>query len=123
MNASNQQRLERLEQTRLELVNRLERIRRDRNHVEAPLVADFADQAVQRENDEVLERLEDSSLQDLGQVEHALAHLRRGGADRCEYCGSAISSQRLAAMPQVTTCAACAHRLSVGPAMERGVTP
>jgi hypothetical protein len=26
-------------------------------------------------------------------------------------------------MPQVTTCAACAHRLSVGPAMERGVTP
>ena len=108
MKASHLQRQQILERTRMELMTRLERIRRDRNHVDAPLVADFPDQAVQRQNDEVLDRLEDSSLRELGQVEHALAHLRRGGANRCESCGRVISSKRLAALPQATTCAGCA---------------
>ena len=95
-------------------MTRLERIRRDRDHVDAPLVADFPDQAIQRQNDEVLDRLEDSSLQELGQVEHALAHLERGGANRCECCGRAISSTRLAALPQATTCADCAMQVGKG---------
>lgn len=91
-------------------MNRLERIRRDRNHTEAPLVADFPDQAVQRQNDEVLERLEESSRRDLHQIEHALAHLRRGGANRCESCGRPISARRLAAVLHATTCAGCAKK-------------
>lgn len=89
-------------------MNRLERIRRDRTHIDAPLVADFSDQAIQRQNDEVLDRLEDSGLRDLGQVEHALAHLARGGGNRCERCGRAISARRLSAMPQATLCSRCA---------------
>jgi RNA polymerase-binding transcription factor DksA len=102
-----------LEHTRLELLNRLERIRRDRAHIDVPLEADFSEQAVQRENDQVLERLEDACLRELGQIEHAVAHLDRGGADRCECCGHAIADKRLAAMPQATLCAECAGKLKV----------
>lgn len=89
-------------------MDRLERIRRDRTHIDVPLVADFSDQAIQRQNDEVLDQLEDSGLRDLGQVEHALAYLARGGGDRCECCGEVIAAKRLAAMPQATLCSKCA---------------
>ncbi|MGH8517096.1 MAG: TraR/DksA family transcriptional regulator [Panacagrimonas sp.] len=102
-----------LEHTRLERMTRLERIRRDRAHIDVPLEADFSDQAVQRENDEVLERLEDACLRELGQIEHALAHLDRGGANRCECCGLAITDKRLTVMPQATLCSQCAGKLKI----------
>lgn len=113
---STQQRVQRLERQRAELMSRLERIRRDRNHTEAPLVADFPDQAVQRQNDEVLEGLEASSRKDLHQIEHALAHLQRGGANRCEACGRPIPARRLDAVPHATTCAGCAKKAMTGAA-------
>lgn len=99
---------QRLLRTRAELMNRLERIRRDRMHIDAPLVADFSDQSIQRQNDEVLNQLEDAGLRDLGQIDHALEHLARGGGNRCECCGRAISAKRLSAMPQATLCSRCA---------------
>lgn len=102
---------QRLLRSRDELLNRLERIRRDRSHIDAPLVADFSDQAIQRQNDEVLDQLEDAGLRDLGQVEHALAYLARGGGDRCECCGRGIGAKRLSAMPQATLCSRCADTM------------
>jgi DnaK suppressor protein len=104
-------------------MNRLDRIWRDRNHTEVPLVADFPDQATQRQNDEVLEGLEDSTLRELGQIEHALHHLQRGGGDRCECCGQAISSKRLTAVPYATACADCAQVVGPKAAAEQHPRP
>lgn len=111
MNMKPLAREQQLQRTRQELAQRLERIRRDHSHADAPLEADFAEQSVQRQNDEVLDRIEDSTRRDLDQVEHALAHLARGGGDRCEGCGEPIASERLAAMPHATQCADCARQL------------
>ena len=42
---------------RAELVERLERVNQDVKHVNKPLEADVAEQAVERENDQVLDAL------------------------------------------------------------------
>ncbi len=96
-----------LENQYAELRERLQRVRRDRNHTDGALDADFAEQAVQRENDEVLEGLERSLVADLQQIDHALAHLNRGQGDSCEHCGKPIGASRLAAVPHATICIDC----------------
>lgn len=96
-----------LENQYAELRERLERVRRDRNRSDAALDPDFSEQAVQSENDEVLEGLERSLLADLQQIDHALAHLNRGQGDSCEHCGKPIGASRLAAVPHATACIDC----------------
>ena len=102
--------LQSLQARRAELADRLARIRRDRNRVDGPLPQDFADQAQACENDEVLDRLEQSTAADLSQFERAIRHAQAGEYGVCERCGSGIAAGRLLAMPQATTCAACADR-------------
>lgn len=104
-----------LERQGAELRNRLIRLRRDRDHTDRPLEADFAEQAVQCENDEVLDRLEVSVTSELSQIEHALARLNRGLGDDCERCGEPIGRERLAAVPYATQCAACARGAQARP--------
>ena len=103
-----------LEQERLNLQDRLRRIRADRSRSNGPVDADFAEQAVERENDEVLEQLDSVTLTELGKVEHALSHLAKGRGNRCECCGKTISRKRLAAMIHAPQCETCAHDLSTG---------
>lgn len=95
---------------RNELAARLERIRRDAAHGAQPLSADAPDRAQEQENDEVLCRLDESTTALLRQYEHALERLDAGAYGRCEGCGGAIEPERLDAMPQATTCRACARR-------------
>lgn len=97
-----------LEAIRAELNERLDRIRSDRTRKDAALSPDFAEQAVQRENDEVLERLEASTESELCQVSHALDRLARGHFGVCEVCHYPIEPERLAAVPQATACSSCA---------------
>lgn len=99
---------QRLQARKTELADRLNRIRRDRMHTDAPLSPDFAEQAVQRENDEVLDRLEAATQSDLAQTHHALVRLTDGYYGVCEVCGFPIESERLAAVPQATRCMSCA---------------
>lgn len=100
-----------LERTRADLAHRLVRIRRDSVHGEIPLAADAADRAQERENDEVLARLDAATEILVAQYDHALARLDAGHYGRCEQCGAAIGPERLAAVPQATTCASCAGLL------------
>lgn len=101
---------QRLEARKAEWADRLKRIHRDRIRADAPLSPDFAEQAVQRENDEVLDRLEESTQADLSQINHALARLAAGHYGVCEACGNPIEPGRLAIMPQATSCSSCAER-------------
>lgn len=93
---------------RAELAERLVRIQRDRQRQEQPLSADFSEQATERENDEVLDRLAESTSAELRQVSHALEHLEAGLYGICEVCGAEIAALRLAALPEATTCQDCA---------------
>lgn len=93
-----------------ELSERLQRIRADRQRAAGPLSSDFAEQAVEVENDEVLERLETATAADLAQTEHALQRVAQGQYGVCERCGARIDAQRLRALPQATACGTCASR-------------
>ncbi len=102
--------LQSLRARQAELADRLARIRRDRTRADGPLPQDFADQATARENDDVLDRIEQSTADDLMQFERAIRHAEAGEYGVCERCGGGISAARLQALPQATTCADCAGR-------------
>jgi RNA polymerase-binding protein DksA len=94
------------------LQHKLEELRRrigkiERNLRETP-EADSEEQAAGRENDEVLERLDDRGREEIQMIEAALARMDAGTYGICGSCGETISSQRLAALPYTTACITCA---------------
>jgi RNA polymerase-binding transcription factor DksA len=94
---------------RSELLQRAERVDADLRHERDPLVADFADQAIQRSNDEVLREIGDSAKDELRQIDLALRRLIAGQYFICASCGGDIEDARLAALPATTLCAVCAQ--------------
>ncbi|MBU3672063.1 MAG: TraR/DksA family transcriptional regulator [Sinobacteraceae bacterium] len=96
---------------RAELLGRSAAVTADLHHEHEPLVADFADQATQRENEEVLRGIEQSTRGLLRQVNVALERVDRGEYFRCSRCGCDIEAERLQAIPEADQCARCAaHR-------------
>ncbi len=93
-----------------ELRERLARISNDERRASEPLDADFAEQAVERENDEVLTALDGSIRAEMAQLEKTLARLDSGDYGVCESCGKAIAPKRLEALPFATRCVACEER-------------
>ena len=96
----------RLKKRQAELLNRLERITSDVRHV-AGLEADFEEQAVQRENDDVLGNLDEAIRLELLQIESAMARLNEAQYGICEACRKPIPAKRLEALPYATRCVAC----------------
>jgi RNA polymerase-binding transcription factor DksA len=86
----------------------LRRITKHVRHTDDPLTADFAEQAVERENDEVLTALDDSIRAELAHLEQALARLDEGIYGVCEKCGNSIGEKRIEALPYALTCIDCA---------------
>lgn len=70
--------------------------------------ADFEDRAQITANDEVLEQLDDSGRAEVGAIRAALDRLDAGTYGVCVSCGGAIAPGRLAVLPEVARCAACA---------------
>lgn len=105
-----------LEREVTQLRDRLERIRFDRRRGRGALDPDFSEQAVERQNDEVLDQLELSVTTEIRQMDRALAQLKDGRGDVCEHCGKAIGEQRLSALPYATQCAPCALGAATHPA-------
>ncbi|MCC7463671.1 MAG: TraR/DksA family transcriptional regulator [Gammaproteobacteria bacterium] len=99
---------ERLLARRVELEGRSSQVKADMRHESDPLVADFADQATQRENDEVLAKIGESADAELAQLRRALERLDRGVYETCACCGEAIPVARLNAVPYADRCADCA---------------
>jgi len=88
-----------------DLQDRIDNIAKDlsKNHS-----ADFAEQAVERENDEVLIQIQNDARNELAQVKQSLKRHEEGGYGICITCGKEISSERLEAMPFATQCIDCA---------------
>lgn len=99
---------ERLLARRDELAERVRRLDAGLHHREEPVSPDFAEQASEQENLEVLYALEAEGRTELARVERALARLDRDEYDICARCGGEIAHERLAALPYAETCISCA---------------
>jgi RNA polymerase-binding transcription factor DksA len=99
---------ERLAKRRDELRVRVNRVGADLRRELDPLVNDFADQAIQRSNDDVLGAIRVSAEDELRQIGVALQRIEEHRYDVCARCGGTIGVDRLAAVPYTDLCATCA---------------
>jgi RNA polymerase-binding transcription factor DksA len=97
-----------LEGLRTELQARIQRYEDHQHRIGGALNKDFAEQASQSQNDEVIDRLQDEATTELAQVERALARIDARIGDHCEECGEPIAPARLEALPYTTRCKGCA---------------
>ena len=99
-----------LRTARAELAARLARAHDHLTRSEGPLAQDFAEQAVERENDEVVQALHDRLAADIAALDTALRRVAQGTYGICSVCGDGIAPGRLKAMPAAHKCTACAER-------------
>ena len=90
-----------------ELTARLQRIE---NELEQPVSDSFAEQAVEREEEEVLEDLGAAGVQEIRMIEAALDRIDQGTYGTCVVCGDPIGDDRLDVLPQTPMCRDCAAR-------------
>lgn len=89
--------------------HRIHSIDKDIRHV--GMSADWAEQASERENDEVLESLGNASEDELVKINAALKRIETGDYFFCSQCGEEIPHERLKLLPFSTTCVECAEKL------------
>ncbi|MEM9622836.1 MAG: TraR/DksA C4-type zinc finger protein [Pseudomonadota bacterium] len=77
-------------------------------HREEPLPADFAEQAVELENEETMVQLAARMEAEIVSIERALQRLEDNAYTRCEVCEEDIEAGRLHALPATTVCIRCA---------------
>lgn len=70
--------------------------------------ADSAEQAQERENDEVMQALLQEANESLRQVDAAIERYHAGHYGLCTRCGEAVGSERLHVLPATETCIGCA---------------
>lgn len=70
---------------------------------------DFAEQATESENDQVLDGIRHEAKLELQQVNAAISRLENNNYGICSKCESEISRERLHALPYVQTCINCAQ--------------
>jgi RNA polymerase-binding transcription factor DksA len=74
--------------------------------------ADWTEQALERENDPVLERLDTATRGEVEAIRQALARIEAGRYGVCEVCEEPIADARLRALPTATVCLGCQDRLA-----------
>ncbi len=99
-----------LTELKLELSNRAKAINADIHHKKEPVEKDFAEQVTQRENDDVLNAIEEETKQTIKLIDDALKRIDAGTYGICAVCGDKIPDARLKALPYVTTCINCAQQ-------------
>lgn len=101
-------------QEKLKLLNRLKELTGRLDEIGEALEAehskDWEDQAVEREDEEVLERLGESGQAEVARIRAALARMAAGEYGQCVRCGEDIAPERLAALPDTPLCVSCAAR-------------
>ena len=101
----------RLEGLRASIVQRKQALNKYLHHREAPLPADFAEQAVELENDEARVAIERELNIELREVDAALARMEAGDYGICSHCEEPINESRLSTLPQATLCVDCASEV------------
>jgi len=93
-----------------ELTSRLNDIERDTHHKDSPVSADFAEQATESENDEVLAALEDETNATIANIKNSLKRMEEGNYGICAICGIDIPDERIKALPYTDKCFECADK-------------
>jgi DnaK suppressor protein len=91
-----------------EVSGRISTIDRDIRH--EGMSADWSEQATERENDEVLESLGNSSEQELSMINFALQRIEESNYFNCDQCGDTIPRARLDLLPFTAHCVNCAEK-------------
>ena len=104
-----EQRRRELVSRRVELADRMERVASKTQHRSEPLSADFAEQAVELENQGVLIALDGELSAELRSIAIALQRIDTGDYEYCMRCGDEIGEARLNVLPSVTLCIKCAE--------------
>lgn len=94
-----------LEEKLRELTARIEEIDDDLSEPPDP---DWSENAVESENDEVLEEIGELAVEEMKKIRSALSKIEAGTYGVCEKCDAKISVKRLEALPYATTCIKCA---------------
>ncbi len=77
---------------------------------EAP-PSDWTELATHRENDEVIDSLDERTQTQIGSISEALRRMDAGEWLECSSCGTEIQPARLIALPTTTLCVKCAAAL------------
>lgn len=91
-----------------ELTQRINAIDKDIKHED--MSSNWTEQAIERENDEVLESLGNSSERELVLINDALKRIDSGDYFTCSICGEEIPLSRLELLPFSTRCVSCADK-------------
>ena len=92
--------------TRLsELTSRLAEIDRE---LRQPLSADSEERATDLENQDALEGIKNSEIQEIHQIQGALKRIAEGTYGVCVQCGADIDPKLLKALPIAARCISCA---------------
>lgn len=98
---------------KLELEQRLAmlqaRLASIKNDVTREHSGDSAEQAQERENDEVVDAIGNETAQSIRAVQAALERIAAGTYGICGSCGQQIAPGRLKAVPEATRCVNCAR--------------
>ena len=94
-----------MEEKLASLEKRLVAVTRD---ITKTLSSDFAEQATERENDDVLEEIAKETQTSIARLKAALQRLEDNNYGICSSCGKDIAEARLNAIPETTFCVNCA---------------
>ncbi len=72
--------------------------------------SDFHEQAVELEDYDVVDAMEESEIRELEMIENALDWMKKGTFGTCQSCGKAIHEARIMAIPYSTVCIQCAEK-------------
>lgn len=90
---------------RRELLERLDRISISKRKAHD---TDSDEQAIERENDEVVDALGENILKELEQINKAISRIENNTYDICSACNENIPLERLKALPYTDRCINCA---------------
>lgn len=92
-----------------DLDERLSKITEDVKHVDEPVSHDFAEQATEMENNEVLDSLGNITRGEMDKVKGAIARIDSGEYGVCVVCGEPIGQERLEILLFSDKCIKCAQ--------------
>ncbi len=93
-----------------EIKGRLNKVDQDILHTDGAPSPDSGEQAVERENDDVLEALGGLARSELEKINSALERIERNEYGKCTLCKKAIAAERLKAIPFAERCINCADK-------------
>lgn len=91
------------------LVELEERARSAARHLSSLHSSDSAEQAQERENDDVLAAIKQESIEEIRDIRKALQRIDEGEYGVCARCEGAIPQARLKVLPYATLCIKCAE--------------